>query len=517
MLIQQEAQDGSNWEYLCTLLKDLLTIPHDNLVGRTMWRLITRTANRVVTSNMREDIETLTNADLLDLIGKKQILDEKFDSIRAEESHEEQYRNQIRELQDQIDLAKISQHSPGVIGTNSIQTKAISDIIAQVSEFMDVKYMRNDPTYSKYFAMCESGVPLDEVIRMCRKDAVDERVVRGPSIVLTLKSQYQQKLCSSKQTETLNDHIDPTPAPAPVAPPSDPNNPRNDPALKKWFKLLDMGIPKEHLIPKIEAEGLDSSFIVNAEPLGSQPVSEPIERETKPQSKPVSAKAVKKEEYNPPKPKRKPEAKLKSLFWDPVVGDALRNSVWEKFHDDQVPLDCSELCRLFRAKENVVLNQCGGVSDPSVRQPTEIVQLITDEKRLRNVGMSIARLKLGYDTLRESILRVDDSILTEDLLRMLQENAPTEAEIGLVQSYTGNTNLLNDVDRFFITLSTIPQLSIRLKNLRLRQELRNDLNDLKLDFEMFQMGMSRLATSSKLTQLLEMILAVGNYLNGHKG
>ena len=74
MIIQREAQDGCNWEYLCTLLKDLLTIPHDNLVGRMMWRLITRTANRVVTANMKEDIETLSNADLLDLIGKKQIL-----------------------------------------------------------------------------------------------------------------------------------------------------------------------------------------------------------------------------------------------------------------------------------------------------------------------------------------------------------------------------------------------------------------------------------------------------------
>ena len=78
MIIQREAQDGCNWEYLCTLLKDLLTIPHDNLVGRMMWRLITRTANRVVTANMKEDIETLSNADLLDLIGKKQILDEKM-------------------------------------------------------------------------------------------------------------------------------------------------------------------------------------------------------------------------------------------------------------------------------------------------------------------------------------------------------------------------------------------------------------------------------------------------------
>ena len=305
------------------------------------------------------------------------------------------------------------------------------------------------------------------------------------------------------------------PAAAPVVTPaSDPNNPRNDPALKKWFKLLDMGIPKEHLVPKIEAEGLDPSFILNAESLGSQPVSEPIEREVKPTAKPEVKQPVKKEEYNPPKPKREPETKLKSLFWDPVVGDALRESMWEKLHDDKVQLDYQELCRLFRAKENVMVSQLAGALDPSIKQPTEMVQLITDEKRLRNVGMSIARLKMSFETLREDIVRVDDTVLTEDMLRMLMENAPTEAEVSLVQGYTGNVDLLSDVERFFKVLSDIPQLSQRLKNLHLRQGLREDLSDLKLDFETFQMAMSNLLKSSKLTQLLEMILAVGNYMNG---
>lgn len=564
MKIQREAQDGSNWEYLCTLLKDLLTIPHDNLVGRMMWRLITRTANRVVTANMKEDTETLTNSDLLDLIGKKQILDEKYNAIREEDSKEEVFRQKIHELQDQLDLATVSQISTGVSVSSGSQTKVISDLIAQVSEYMNVKYMRDDPTYSKYFAMCESGVPLDEVIRLCRKDGVNEQVVRGPSIILTLKPELRQKVPSSVSTEpsslavssvsdpdnprnnpeykkwfklldmniprehlelkmiaegidpSILDYKEPTPVPSASPDPStDPNNPRNNPALKKWFKLLDMGIPKEHLIVKIEAEGLDPSFILNAEPLGSQPQPEPVEREVKPTAKSEIKQSVKKEVYNPPKAKRNPETKLKSLFWEPVVGDALRESVWESLHDDKVPLDLHELCSLFRAKDNTVINQVGGsASDPSVKKPTELVQLITDEKRLRNVGMSIARLKMSYETLREDILRVDDTVLTQDMLRMLIENAPTEAEVTLVQGYTGNLDLLSEVDRFFKVLSNIPQLAQRLKNLQLRQVLRDDLSDMKLDLESYQLAMDRLLKSSKLTQLLEAILAIGNYMNG---
>ena len=89
-----------------------------------------------------------------------------------------------------------------------------------------------------------------------------------------------------------------------------------------------------------------------------------------------------------------------------------------------------------------------------------------------------------------------------------------EAEVSLVQGYTGNVDLLSDVDRFFKELSNIPLLSQRLKYLNFRQGLREDLTELKLDFETFRMVLSNLLKSSKLTQLLEMILAVGNYMNG---
>lgn len=162
------------------------------------------------------------------------------------------------------------------------------------------------------------------------------------------------------------------------------------------------------------------------------------------------------------------------------------------------------------------MSHMGGALDPSIKQPTEMVQLVTDEKRLRNVGMSIARLKMSFKTLREDIVRVDDTALTEDMLRMLIENAPTEAEVSLVQGYTGNVDLLSDVDRFFKELSNIPLLSQRLKYLNFRQGLREDLTELKLDFETFRMALSNLLKSSKLTQLLEMILAVGNYMNGER-
>lgn len=497
-MIQKETQDGSNWEYLCNLLKSLLTIPHDNLVGRSMWRLVTTTVNRIVTSSMKESVEELSSSDLLDLIGKKQILDEKYHSICSEDAKEESYRLKIHELQDKLDHA-------GSGGSCGFLTKVVQDLLAQVEPFMTVKDLRQDETVGKYFEMCAQGIPMEEVLKACREAGVDERVVQGPAIVLTPKKEVPAMLKSESAV------VEPTPKT------TNSDNPRNNPEYKKWFKLLDMGIPRENLITKMQTEGIDPSFILEASPLSS-PSSTPAPTGiSKPQlrsqaTQPPPKPAV----YNPPKEKQHPEVRMKNLYWEPVVGEALRNSFWESLHDADVQFNRNALNTLFRAKENLFLSQAGEGShaEDSAGHGNELIQLITDDKRLRNVGMSIARLKTSYEGLCKDILQVNDTVLTQDVLRMLIENAPTEEEVSIVSSYTGSVDLLGEVDRFFKTLSVIPQLSLRLNNLQLRLTMRDDLEDLKLDFESFKLGMQRLLKSKKLEQLLEAILAIGNYMNG---
>ena len=547
-MIQKETQDGSNWEYLCNLLKSLLTIPHDNLVGRSMWRLVTTTVNRIVTSSMKESVEELSSSDLLDLIGKKQILDEKYHSICSEDAKEESYRLKIHELQDKLDHA-------GSGGSCGFLTKVVQDLLAQVEPFMTVKDLRQDETVGKYFEMCAQGIPMEEVLKACREAGVDERVVQGPAIVLTPKKEVPAMLKSEsavveptpKTTNSDNprnnpeykkwfklldmgiprenlitkmqlEGVDPSILDAESTPKTtNSDNPRNNPEYKKWFKLLDMGIPRENLITKMQTEGIDPSFILEASPLSS-PSSTPAPTGiSKPQlrsqaTQPPPKPAV----YNPPKEKQHPEVRMKNLYWEPVVGEALRNSFWESLHDADVQFNRNALNTLFRAKENLFLSQAGEGShaEDSAGHGNELIQLITDDKRLRNVGMSIARLKTSYEGLCKDILQVNDTVLTQDVLRMLIENAPTEEEVSIVSSYTGSVDLLGEVDRFFKTLSVIPQLSLRLNNLQLRLTMRDDLEDLKLDFESFKLGMQRLLKSKKLEQLLEAILAIGNYMNG---
>ena len=530
-MIQKQTQDGSNWEYLCNLLRILLVIPHDSLVGKSMWKLIVRTTNSVVTTNYYQDREYVTDEELKELINQRDILNEKYEMVRIKEDMEDQYKEQIRELQQQIKQPLMAHTSSEYIN------KLVGDIISQVSNDMDLRFMRDDPVYSKYFAMFESGVSLDDVAMVCRQEGNDEQVVRGPAIVLSYKDDILQRL----QSKGVIPAVIPASAQgaagaaggggaaaAAPQPQNDPNNPRNNPAYAKWFKLLDMHIPKEHLIIKMEQEGVDPSILDYETPGGAQPSrsEEPAAdpwrpaastAASKPKPKAVPIITEKKAELRRRQLHIVPENRMKNLYWDCIDNNAIEGSVWEKMHATvEKEIDYRELETLFAAKENTFLLSQSKQEAAKSTEQEERVQLIRDEKRLRNVGMAIVRLKPKIEDIRNAIIEVDDTILDDEMVRILVSNAPTQEEIEIVKGYEGDLSVLDEVDRFFKVLSTIPFLNERLACIKTYHQFSSTIEDLRNQIDRFKVAIEKCVRSENLTHLMELILAIGNFLNGRQ-
>lgn len=503
------------------MLRILLVIPHDSLVGKNMWKLIVRTTNSVVTTNYYQDREYVTDEELKELINQRDILNEKYDMVRIKEDMEDEYKEQIHELRQQIKQPLMAHSSSEYIN------KLVSDLISQVSDDMNLRFMRDDPVYSKYFAMWESGVALDDVAMVCRQEGNDEQVVRGPAIILSYKQDILQRL----QAKGMIPAVLPAgsqPAAAPK-PQDDPNNPRNNPLYAKWFKLLDMHIPKEHLIIKMEQEGLDPSILDYEGPGGAQAAQNDDQAadpwrasssggasaasKTKPKAVPIITE--KKAELRRRQLHIVPENRMKNLYWDCIDNGAIEGSVWEKMHATvEKEIDYRELETLFAAKENTFLqNQTKQEAAKSTEQE-ERVQLIRDEKRLRNVGMSIVRLKTKYEDIRDAILEVNDAILDDEMVRILVSNAPTQEEIEIVKGYDGDLNALDDVDRFFKVLSSIPCLNERLSCIKVYHQFSSSIEDLRNQIDRFKVAIEKCVRSENLSHLMELILAIGNFLNG---
>ena len=447
--------------------------------------------------------------------------------VRIKEDMEDHYKQQIRELQQQIKQPLMAQTSSEYIN------KLVGDIISQISNDMDLRFMRDDPVYSKYFAMFESGVSLDDVAMVCRQEGNDEQVVRGPAIVLSYKDDILQRL----QSKGVIPAVIPASAQgaagaggaaAAPQPQNDPNNPRNNPAYAKWFKLLDMHIPKEHLIIKMEQEGVDPSILDYETPGGAQPSrsEEPAAdpwrpaastAASKPKPKAVPIITEKKAELRRRQLHIVPENRMKNLYWDCIDNSAIEGSVWEKMHATvEKEIDYRELETLFAAKENTFLLSQSKQEAAKSTEQEERVQLIRDEKRLRNVGMAIVRLKPKIEDIRNAIIEVDDTILDDEMVRILVSNAPTQEEIEIVKGYEGDLSVLDEVDRFFKVLSTIPFLNERLACIKTYHQFSSTIEDLRNQIDRFKVAIEKCVRSENLTHLMELILAIGNFLNGRQ-
>ena len=495
-----------------------------------MWKLIVRTTNSVVTTNYYQDREYVTDEELKELINQRDILNEKYEMVRIKEDMEEQYKEQIRELQQQIKQPLISHTSSEYIN------KLISDLISQVSDDMNLRFMRDDPVYSKYFAMWESGVALDDVAAFCRQEGNDEQVVRGPAIILSYKDDILQRLQAKGVIPAVIPAGSQGAAGAASAagaaapqPKNDPNNPRNNPAYAKWFKLLDMHIPKEHLIIKMEQEGVDPSILDYESPGGAQPsaaedasadswrpassAASSAASRAKPKATPIITE--KKAELRRRQLHIVPENRMKNLYWDCIDNSAIEGSVWEKMHATvEKEIDYHELETLFAAKENTFLLSQSKQEAAKSTEQEEHVQLIRDEKRLRNVGMAIVRLKPTIDEIHDAILEVDDAILDDDMVRILVSNAPTQEEIEIVKGYDGDLDVLDEVDRFFKVLSTIPFLNERLACIKTYHQFSSTIEDLRNQIDRYKVAIEKCVRSENLSHLMELILAIGNFLNG---
>lgn len=114
----------------------------------------------------------------------------------------------------------------------------------------------------------------------------------------------------------------------------------------------------------------------------------------------------------------------------------------------------------------------------------------------------------------EALLAIDERVLTKGNLITLRAGMPTDEEIAQLQGYEEDPSQLGVTERFFLSLKEVPMPAIRIdaqmfvvNGNEMVEELGEKLRKLEATFSAFQ-------TSSRFKRLLEVVLALGNYLNG---
>ncbi|ETV96975.1 hypothetical protein, variant [Aphanomyces invadans] len=354
-----------------------------------------------------------------------------------------------------------------------------------------------DPAYEKFARLLKMGMPVEQVQLKAKAEGLDPSKLAQPS-------QAQHPPTSSSSS------TGPTP----------------DAKYDKFVKLLKMGMPKDQVKLKAQAEGLDPSVldtILAASSCGSTgsaaDAPPPVLQFTgaakvSSSGKPLVSSPAPVPSKLPPKKAIVPTTKLRGLYWTALPDAAVEGSIWEKMDESKLGLDLSgTLDKEFGQDSNSRTDSMSTLPPQAAAIKPKVVHLV-DPKRQQNCSIALSRFRMTPLALKQAILTLDDSVLTFERVQILESLVPTPEEVELVKGYEGDPAILGDTEKFFVAVLDIPRLAQRLRAVHTTWIHRSREDDVRAKAMVLEKAVSELTSSHHTVAVLEIILAVGNYLNG---
>ncbi|NWT22151.1 DAAM2 protein, partial [Cardinalis cardinalis] len=214
-----------------------------------------------------------------------------------------------------------------------------------------------------------------------------------------------------------------------------------------------------------------------------------------------------------------PTNALKSFNWSKLLENKLAGTVWTNIDDTKVfkILDLEDLERTFSAYQR---QQKEDAIDDTLSSRHKVKELsVIDGRRAQNCNILLSRLKLSNDEIKRAILTMDEQEdLPKDMLEQLLKFVPEKGDIDLLEEHKHELDRMAKADRFLFEMSRINHYQQRLQSLYFKKKFAERVAEVKPKVEAIRAGSKAVLQSSSLQQLLEVVLAFGNYMNkGQRG
>uniref|UniRef100_A0A8C4L1F4 Dishevelled associated activator of morphogenesis 2 n=1 Tax=Equus asinus asinus TaxID=83772 RepID=A0A8C4L1F4_EQUAS len=144
---------------------------------------------------------------------------------------------------------------------------------------------------------------------------------------------------------------------------------------------------------------------------------------------------------------------------------------------------------------------------------------VIDGRRAQNCIILLSKLKLSNEEIRQAILKMDEQEdLAKDMLEQLLKFIPEKSDIDLLEEHKHEIERMARADRFLYDMSRIDHYQQRLQALFFKKKFQERLAEAKPKVEAILLASRELVRSKRLTQMLEVVLAIGNFMNkGQRG
>jgi len=210
--------------------------------------------------------------------------------------------------------------------------------------------------------------------------------------------------------------------------------------------------------------------------------------------------------------KKKPTRDLKPFFWDKIDKRKLvsvlkdRDVVWKHIAPAKVKLDEKTLEKKFAKLERKKTIVSGEEASPRRKK----IQVLSD-KRSNALGIFLSKLPT-FQVVFKAILKLDSEIIPKHLVEAIRNQLPTAEEIiGIRQ--VKDSGLLEKPEQFLLMLDSVSNLATRLECWSLMLTFEEKVEEVGKPLELFNQACMLLSTSPFIPKLLEVTLALGNFLN----
>uniref|UniRef100_A0A668A305 Formin-like 2b n=1 Tax=Myripristis murdjan TaxID=586833 RepID=A0A668A305_9TELE len=203
---------------------------------------------------------------------------------------------------------------------------------------------------------------------------------------------------------------------------------------------------------------------------------------------------------------------------------SLRKWMWELFNRLSLCLSVSQELDVEQFEELFKTKAQGPAVDVTLSrqkapQKTPSRVSLLEANRAKNLAITLRKAGQGSEVICRAIQTFDLRAVRVDFVECLMRFLPTEAEVKLLRQYERDRKpleALSDEDRFMMQFSRIERLNQRMSIITFMGNFTDNLQMLTPQLHAIIAASVSIKSSQKLKKILEIILALGNYMNSSK-
>ncbi|KAJ8970369.1 hypothetical protein NQ314_001281 [Rhamnusium bicolor] len=212
-----------------------------------------------------------------------------------------------------------------------------------------------------------------------------------------------------------------------------------------------------------------------------------------------------------------PSNPLKSFNWSKLPDAKLTGTIWSELDDSKLytTMELDSIDKLFCAyQKNGVANE-GSIEDlRQLGKHRSKVLSVIDGRRAQNCTILLSKLKMSDEDITKAILSMDSKEqLPIDMVEQLLKFTPSSEEAALLEEHSDEIDSLARADRFLYEISKVPHYEQRLRSLHYKKRFQVTLNEIVPRIRSVMEASREVSRSRRLRRLLEIVLALGNYMN----